>query len=166
MPLALFQDELFASRSRPLDALAYLADAPAASRGAVHTRPEVAEFVLDLAGWTIDHDLTHARLLEPSAGEGDFLLPAVHRLLSRSPGARAKDLAPCIRAVEVNTQAIQTCRARMIELFQLHGWKAAQAGSLLDQWLIQADFLTVPLEAGFTHIVGTMSGWSISPKHC
>ncbi|MCK9388759.1 MAG: hypothetical protein M0Q22_10275 [Sulfuritalea sp.] len=51
------------------------------SRGAVFTRTEVVEFILDLVGYTEDKPLTRNRLLEPSFGGGDFLLPAVSRLL-------------------------------------------------------------------------------------
>src|SRR6266542_2844473 len=51
-------------------------------RGAVYTRRETVEFILDLAGYTDDKPLHHYRLLEPSFGNGDFLLVAVERLLS------------------------------------------------------------------------------------
>ena len=51
-------------------------------RGAVFTRPEVVAFILDLAGYTVDRPLHRQRLLEPSFGGGDFLLPVVKRLLA------------------------------------------------------------------------------------
>lgn len=154
MSSVLLQDEFFADRSPSVDALAYLADAPAEARGAVHTRPEVATFILDLAGWSTDHDLTQARLLEPSAGEGDFLLPAAERLLSQVKPGDTLRILPCIRAVEVNTSALAACRKRLVDLFRRQGWRAPQIRSVLDAWLLHADFLTVPLEEGFTHIVG------------
>ena len=86
------------------DAVAYFSEASAEIRGAIHTRPEVAEFILDLVGWCSGTGLMRARLLEPSVGEGDFLIPAVRRLLAE---VKPDDLgiAPCIRAVEVNIGA-------------------------------------------------------------
>ena len=51
-------------------------------RGAIFTRREVVEFILDLVGYTSDRPLMDRRLLEPSFGEGDFLLPAVARIVS------------------------------------------------------------------------------------
>jgi hypothetical protein len=51
-------------------------------RGAVYTRLETVEFILDLSGYTDDKPLFNFRLLEPSIGNGDFLLVAVERLLS------------------------------------------------------------------------------------
>jgi hypothetical protein len=52
------------------------------ARGVVFTRREVVDFILDLAGYTPDKPLHEMRLLEPSFGGGDFLLPAVERLLA------------------------------------------------------------------------------------
>ena len=43
------------------------------ARGAVFTRIEVVEFILDLVGYTENHPLCSQRILEPSFGGGDFL---------------------------------------------------------------------------------------------
>src|SRR5262245_45358120 len=51
------------------------------TRGAIFTRREVVDFILDLIGYTVDRPLHRLRLLEPSFGKGDFLLPAVKRLI-------------------------------------------------------------------------------------
>lgn len=59
--------------------------------GAIHTRAEVAEFILDLAGWAGRLDAGSARLLEPSAGEADFLVPAARRALAGLANATLGD---------------------------------------------------------------------------
>lgn len=51
-------------------------------RGAIFTRREVVDFILDLTGYTEDRPLHEFSLLEPSFGNGDFLLPAIDRLLN------------------------------------------------------------------------------------
>jgi len=51
-------------------------------RGAIFTRREVVDFILDLTGYTADRPLHRMSLLEPSFGDGDFLLPAIERLLA------------------------------------------------------------------------------------
>lgn len=82
-----------------------LAGSPAGERGAVFTRPAVVEFMLDLIGYTSDQDLPRLRLLEPSFGEGEFLLAAVSRLLTaflRGGGdmrRAAEVLSPCLLGV-------------------------------------------------------------------
>jgi len=52
----------------------------AEERGAIFTRSEVIEFILDFVGYTTDEPLHRARLVEPSIGQGDFLVPAIERL--------------------------------------------------------------------------------------
>ena len=148
-----FQSELFASERLAFDAREVFSDAPPEERGAIHTRPEVAEFILDAVGWSSGAPLESLRLLEPSAGEGDFLVPAVERLVARvSPGSMA--IRDCICAVEVNRAALGECRARLTELLRGRGWSARGAASLLEAWLLHEDFLSVPLEPGFSHVVG------------
>ncbi|TVR50225.1 MAG: modification methylase PaeR7I [Puniceicoccaceae bacterium] len=136
------------------DAFDFFSDASPEARGAVHTRPEVTEFILDAVGWRKkEEDLVSLRLLEPSAGQGDFLVPAADRLLSSTkPGNM--DVANCIRAVEVNTAALKVCRGRLLDLFARHKWETRTANRILEHWLLHADFLTAPLHADFTHVVG------------
>lgn len=147
------QTELFESSAPAKDAVAYFSDANAESRGAIHTKPEVAEFILDLMGWDAEVRLSECRLLEPSVGEGDFLLPAVARLLDQVQ-PDTEQIADCVRAVEVNLGALAVCRRRLGELFAKHGWSRRSGERVIDQWLIHADFLTVPLKADFSHVVG------------
>ena len=80
--------DLFANTMQPASRVALAAVEVLASqsgveaRGAVFTRREVVDFILDLAGYTPNKSLHKQRLLEPSFGGGDFLLPAVERLLA------------------------------------------------------------------------------------
>ncbi|MFA6286721.1 MAG: Eco57I restriction-modification methylase domain-containing protein [Opitutaceae bacterium] len=147
------QVELFDASTSTKDAVAYFSEADAESRGAIHTRPEVAEFILNLMGWQTEAPLTKFRLLEPSAGEGDFLIPAVRRLLTQ---AKPDDLriSTCIRAVEVNLGALAICRERLHGILSESGWSRIKSEQLLSTWLVHADFLTLSLPAHFTHIVG------------
>lgn len=132
----------------------------AEERGAVFTRREVVEFILDLAGYSADKPLHTYRLLEPALGQGDFLIPVVERLLtvyhsyiSEGSGV-VSDLCNSIRAVEVHYQSIEETRAKLIALLQQHGVSDCDAKQLLDAWLIKGDFLLVDLSQTFTHAVG------------
>ena len=62
-------------------ALDVLASSGREARGAAFTECEVVDFMLDLAEYANARSLTSLRLLEPSFGNGDFLLPAIRRLL-------------------------------------------------------------------------------------
>jgi len=129
------------------------------ARGAVNTKREVADFILDLCGYTADQPLHTLRLLEPSFGNGDFLMPAVERLLSawRTAGALGDPLVtlgPCIRAVELHRHTYEHTFASLTALLADAGIPAGAAAALADHWLACGDFLLADLPDDFDVVVG------------
>lgn len=128
------------------------------ARGAIFTRSEVVDFILDLAGYTEDQPLHEKRLLEPSFGGGDFLLPIILRLLSawraaRPNGTEVDDLGDAIRAVELHHDTFRSTYAAVVALLKREGLSNA-ATALAGRWLSQGDFLLAPLEGQFDFVVG------------
>lgn len=128
-------------------------------RGAVFTRREVVDFMLDLSGYTAKNSLHKKRMLEPSFGDGDFLFPAIERLLaSWRMGSDAHDvvadLSNSIRAVELHRPTFVSTRAQLIRHLTLQEIGAANAVKLADSWLIHGDFLLAPLEGSFDFAIG------------
>jgi len=128
-------------------------------RGAVFTRPEVVNFILDLAGYTEDQPLHEKRLLEPSFGEGDFLLPIIERLLCawravRPNGCARHELADAIRAVELHHGTFLHTRAAVIGLLKRQRMDTHTATALADGWLSQGDFLLASQQGPFDFVVG------------
>lgn len=126
-------------------------------RGAVFTAPAVVDFMLDLIGYRQDAPLASRRILEPSFGGGVFLLRIVERLLSshRAHGGKGVDsLEPCVRAVEMDHSTFTATRGRLRGVILEQGFTSAEADLLLDSWLIEGDFLTVPLDGAFDYVVG------------
>ena len=131
----------------------------AAERGAIYTRREVVEFILDLAGYGQDRPLHQLRLLEPSFGAGDFLLPAVDRLLRawHAAGSNASpldDLSDCIRGVELHRDTFQRTRAALVAVLVAGGITASSANVLADRWLRNSDFLLADLPGAFDVVIG------------
>jgi len=129
------------------------------SRGAIFTRPEVVEFILDLAGYTDDQPLHEKRLLEPSFGAGDFLLPVIERLLAAWRSSQdeknvVEELSNAIRAVELHRETFFSTRTAVIERLKQEEIGEQSAVALADCWLAQEDFLLAPLEGQFDFIVG------------
>lgn len=129
------------------------------ARGAIFTRPEVVEFILDLTGYTVDQPLHKMRLLEPSFGAGDFLLPVIGRLLSswraaRPNGSALDELADAIRAVELHRDTFRNTHSSVVELLNQWGIASSSAAALADCWLSQGDFLLAPLKGQFDFVVG------------
>lgn len=129
------------------------------ARGAIFTRSEVVDFILDLVGYTEDQPLHKKRLLEPSSGGGDFLLPIVSRLLTawhvaKDKGSVLEDLGNAIRAVELHHETFNSTRAAVVALLKRKGLNTKSANALADRWLSQGDFLLAPLTSQFDFVVG------------
>jgi hypothetical protein len=129
------------------------------ARGAIFTRSEVVDFILDLVGYTEDQPLFEKRLLEPSFGAGDFLLPAIGRLLaswraSKNKGSIIEALGSALRAVELHRETFARTRQAVIERIQQEGIETGAAFALVDSWLVQGDFLLEPPGGPFDFVVG------------
>lgn len=124
-------------------------------RGAIFTRREVVDFMLDLAGYTADQDLTALRLLEPSFGGGEFLMAAAERLIAswQARGCRA-DLDPCIHAVELHRNTFDSTLSALASKLASLGLEAAHVERLTSRWLHLGDFLLAPLPKAFDIAIG------------
>lgn len=126
-------------------------------RGAIYTKREVVEFILDLTGYTVESELADARLLEPSFGDGDFLLPAIDRLLvsaEREDKLNYDALANSIRGIELHRSTFEGTRKLVAERLRESGLSTTDAARLCNAWLHQGDFLLAEFEPAFTHVVG------------
>jgi hypothetical protein len=141
------------------DAVDVLASAGVEERGAIFTKREVVDFILDLIGYTTDADLHRKRLLEPSFGDGDFLIPAIERLFaafarSGDRGSPVLALKDAIRGVELHRETFRATVERVVGRLQELGLSGAEARTLAGAWLSQGDFLLWESEVTFTHVVG------------
>ncbi len=135
---------------------ARVAESDVGERGAVFTRHEVVNFILDLVGYTHDKTLYEQRLLEPSFGNGDFLLAAVERLVEAWHGREVpvSKLTNAIRAVELHQATFQKTRDQLNNLLARKGLTSQIRSNLLDAWLIQGDFLMEELPDDFQYVIG------------
>lgn len=132
-----------------------LSEAGAEARGAIFTRLEVVDFVLDLSGYTSDRPLYDVRLLEPSFGGGDFLLRAIDRLLSVwSPDIGLPALRRAIRAVEVHRDTFDSTSSKVVDRLTQAGIDGGDARAVAGAWLIHGDFLLTPFDQQFEVVVG------------
>lgn len=127
-------------------------------RGAVNTRREVVDFILDLIGYTVDQPLYQKKILEPSFGEGDFLRSIIERLLIswRESGRKdiIDDLSHAICAVELHRDTfLNTYHSVVSQLTAEIGDESAQI--LANRWLIHDDFLLASYDSSeFDFVVG------------
>ena len=146
-----------ASSPRVTAALETLAVSGAEDRGAVFTRREVVDFILDLVGYTDERPLHRCRLLEPSVGVGDFLLPAIERLLGEFASSEAPDfesLLASVRAVEIHRESLDGMRVQLDRILTTAGFSDTQRHLLIDSWLLEGDYLLATLPTSFDFVVG------------
>ncbi len=148
------QQDLLLSDIQEHDAVHYWGESAAETRGEVLTKPEVAKFILDLTGWRVGENLLTKRLLEPSCGAGNFVIPAIRRLLADAPKASTQELAPCLCAIEVNRLIYERLHEQVKAELEQAGFNKKDTEFLLDEWLHHADFLTRPFANQFTHVIG------------
>lgn len=104
--------------------------------GDVFTSPEVVSYMLDLVGYTSGKDLSTIKILEPSCGEGEFVIEIVRRLRDSSQRYGfdfGKTLLDNVYAYDIDEKKIDICKARLA--------KDGIAVSL-DANIRYADFLT------------------------
>ena len=149
-------------------------------RCGVYTTPEVAGRILDAVGWCADADLRSARLLEPSAGDGEFVVQAAERLVAscRANGTEPKIdvLRDRIVAFELHPDAARKARSRVVGRLRELGLHHRTAEACGEAWIRSADFLLSDVsecgeprdsresgdsgepcdsgESGYTHVAG------------
>ena len=134
--------------------------------------PAVAGRILDAVGWRADGDLSDFRLLEPAAGNGEFVVQAAERLIAylRARGIKptVAGLRPRITAFELHAHAAAEAQRRVRTALQGMGVHQATAAACARAWIVNADFLLSKKPAfDHTHVVGNPPyvRWSRIPPY-
>lgn len=140
----------------PAEAYNYGERSSGDAHGVVLTKPHVVDLILDLADYRASKNLAKLRLLEPSCGEGAFVVPAVRRLLAaaRRHKAAPSSLGGCIRAFDIDPKSVEQTRRAVRSCLEAGGIESDVASDLVEEWIAQRDFLLAPLSAEFDAVVG------------
>lgn len=140
----------------PEDAYAYGERSDGETHGVVLTKRHVVEFMLDLAGYTSERDLTRLTLLEPACGHGAFVVAAVERLLDAAArvGRPHDELTGAVCAFDIDPDHVALTRAAVVAVLTERGVSAASACALAAAWIIEGDFLFARLPYPFDVVVG------------
>ncbi|MFD4610911.1 Eco57I restriction-modification methylase domain-containing protein [Streptomyces sp. NPDC058440] len=118
----------------------------AVEHGEVFTRGWVVELILDLIGYTPDHDLCGVRLVEPACGAGAFLGVIASRVSAscRAHGRPIADASGAVRAFDLLDRNVKLSRAVIARTLQDEGWASAEAEQIAADWVQQGDYLLQP----------------------
>ena len=119
------------------------AAAPVEPHGVVYTKPWVVELILNLAGYTPEHDLAAAFAVEPAAGDGAFLVSMVTRLVASCARYERSilDTADALLAYELADESAVLARTAIIRTLREHGVSDTDARFLADRWIHTGDYL-------------------------
>ena len=112
--------------------------------GVVFTKDWVVDFVLDVAGYTVNDDLLSGCIVEPSCGDGAFLRRIVSRLCERAmqEGALSVErLMPCVKAFDLDDASVSASKKAVRKVLCRFGLSEADSKRLSDAWVSQGDFL-------------------------
>ena len=128
------------------------------SNGSVFTKVEVANFILNLTGYTQISNIWKLKILEPAMGKGDFLIPIVKRLLSSYRKYNGNkgfiSLIDAIRCVERDAKTFLEAKKNLLHVLKDEGVDESTSISLVNNWLINDDFLMLSFPFKFDFIVG------------
>ena len=123
--------------------------------GEVFTRPEVVAYMLD----GVRHcgkfkSLVGLRVLEPSCGDGAFVLPLIEAWLSERPDFDSADAGSFLQACDISSGNIEKLRGAVRERLVAAGCARTRANALLSKWLVCGDFLLQEFKERFDIVIG------------
>lgn len=90
-----------------------------ANKGQIYTRPEIVEFMLAALGLNKSGDLEHTRILEPSCGEGEFVVAIAERLIYRlEPKPTIEQLMDRMLAVDLVGSSLEIAKIKLREALE------------------------------------------------
>jgi len=141
-------------------------------RCGVYTKPAISRRILDAVGWRADVDLSRSSLMEPAAGNGEFVVEAARRLVTSFRRRRLKisidTFSQRIKAFELHSGAAEEARTRVRSALRECGLHHRTASACAEDWIVNADFLLTAADRdGFTHVVGNppYMRWSKIPEN-
>jgi len=124
-------------------------------KGQIYTRSEVVDFMLNAIGLKDGEDLQDARILEPSCGEGEFVIAIAERLIKHPK--RKPDISQLlgkVLAIDLVGASVEIAKSKIRELLVDAGYPARDTKQLLEDWFLTTDFLLEDIESNFTHVIG------------
>lgn len=127
-------------------------------KGEVFTKPEVVNFMVSLLGIGQAGSLKKIRVLEPSCGQGEFLVSVVAEIL-KSASEKGEHfnislLMECVMAFDIVKANVDIAKNRLSALLDAYGFSPEDIDALTDRWVIHGDFLQAKTTRLFTHVIG------------
>ncbi|MCT9852292.1 Eco57I restriction-modification methylase domain-containing protein [Priestia megaterium] len=137
------------------------------SNGIFYTKPIIVNMMLNLIGYTCNKNLYNYSLLDPSFGDGAFVIGAIERVIKsykstygenafKNEKKALNELKNSIRGIEISENNFEDGKQKIISTLVHLGASNKLANQLLEKWLVKTDFLFWENQEGirFDFIVG------------
>lgn len=145
----------------PLDAfdapLIELWHASESDKGEIFTKNQIVHFMIAASG--IPHAITarKTRILEPSCGQGEFLIHLAKilcdELKKTSDKLSLTELGQKIVGYEISDSNLRVAREKLKKVLSDH-FSENDSNYLVESWLRHEDFLLAECEGQFSHVIG------------
>lgn len=111
--------------------------------GVIYTKDWIANLMLDLSGYKSSEDLVNKVAIEPSCGEGVFVVQMVKRLIDSCKRFNHKyeDMIHSIIAIDLCSSSLAETKKRLRAVLDSEGLDSALISLLISNWIIEEDFL-------------------------
>ncbi|WP_405633158.1 Eco57I restriction-modification methylase domain-containing protein [Pseudoalteromonas sp. Ld20] len=127
-----------------------------AEKGEVFTKQNIVDFMIKTSGIDQAILLTETRILEPSCGQGDFVLAIAKELCKKASlngivnGGRFNSL---VTAYDISSENISNAKRKTLEVLN-STFSFEDSKELVEQWYKNTDFLLEEKQSRFTHVIG------------
>lgn len=123
--------------------------------GEVFTKPEVVEHMLyEVARAGNWRRWSQLRILEPSCGQGAFVLPLIQRLVREVGDWREPSLGDYLTACDISCENISIVKSKTEEILLSAGCPQSIAARLVRKWFVVADFLLYDFAGSYDLVIG------------
>lgn len=126
-------------------------------KGEVFTKPEIVNFMLIVSGVIDDLSLIGTRILEPSCGQGEFVIAIAKQIKVNFEKENIKlpfsQLVNLVKAYDISSRNLDIAKGNIKEIL-IGIYTYAELETVLNCWFVHEDFLLTYQEDQFTHIVG------------
>jgi methylase of polypeptide subunit release factors len=127
-----------------------------AEKGEIFTKLNVVEFMLKTSGIDEAILLPETRILEPSCGQGEFVLAIARELCKKlTPRERrdGKKFQHLVAAYDISSESILIAKRQTLQILN-STFSSEDSQFLVDHWYRNTDFLIDSSQSLFTHIIG------------
>jgi hypothetical protein len=126
------------------------------AKGVVYTKRWVVDLLLDLAGYRPENNLVDTVAVEPSAGDGAFLVPMVERLIlsCKQLGRSVTECDGSLVAYELDEGSAEKARDVTVAVLTASGVDQALALRLAKKWVRYGDYLLESTSVDADFVIG------------